>query len=199
MVEFHQHRMQCCTCWHSTDFGFLDCEPTREGSHHQTAALTQLGSLTPQNEQDRWVQRHEAIWFMLSSLASALLKRHRFPGEKGKNWESCTEPQRPVLLSTFHQHGQEAPGCTTGHRCSPGFNLSLCSHPAFPGVNRPAGICPSRASYGAQFGVAPQAWLPSARKARSKPTGLCILCWGPQWAAGRAQSSWQQAGRELCR
>lgn len=117
-------------------------QPAGEGSHHQTAALTPLGSLTPKMSRMAsclCTHRHTALTQATTVLFCCLLSLHTSLGHRtllgslslvyaqlfsfstpkmSANVRERTEkparsPQRPALLSTFPQHGQEAPGCTT--------------------------------------------------------------------------------------
>lgn len=117
-------------------------QPAGEGSHHQTAALTPLGSLTPKMSRMAsclCTHRHTALTQATTVLFCCLLSLHTSLGHRtllgslslvyaqlfsfstpkmSANVRERTEkparsPQRPALLSAFPQHGQEAPGCTT--------------------------------------------------------------------------------------
>lgn len=117
-------------------------QPAGEGSHHQTAALTPLGSLTPKMSRMAsclCTHRHTALTQATTVLFCCLLSLHTSLGHRtllgslslvyawlfsfstpkmSANVRERTEkparsPQRPVLLSAFPQHGQEALGCTT--------------------------------------------------------------------------------------
>lgn len=59
VVEFHQHRTQCCTCCHGTDVGFSDFAPTSWGRKSSPDSSTDpAGFINPQNEQDGLVPLH---------------------------------------------------------------------------------------------------------------------------------------------
>lgn len=117
-------------------------QPAGEGSHHQTAALTPLGSLTPKMSRMAsclCTHRHTALTQATTVLFCCLLSLHTSLGHRtllgslslvyarlfsfstpkmSANVRERTEkparsPQRPALLSAFPQHGQEALGCTT--------------------------------------------------------------------------------------
>lgn len=72
-------------------------------------------SFTP-TEANRLIYQVSCCCFVLGSLASALPKCQRFPGEKGKNWESCRNTHRhpgTCIFYPFNLHGYNILGYTT--------------------------------------------------------------------------------------